>query len=196
MSRTSRLSKATQGIAFDLRVIDILGNRHCMGFERAARCADHDLRAARREYVFKIPSSLSRLLLARYLKDERDEPLATCLFNILSFLPVTICTFCVSSHCLGAAHFIALYALFLQRFMLALHYSQHRPIFRRGSMLAPLLPTALTPLFGLPIGSYHVHHCLMHHQVLLQHGLSTKSCKLSTRLLTRDTNSIYFSHTG
>ncbi|KAK9827031.1 hypothetical protein WJX74_004078 [Apatococcus lobatus] len=134
-----------------------------MALQRALTSADRDLSSERAEFVFRLPAVVSRQLSA-LLKDARDEPLAICLANICSFLPLTLCTCCISSHWLGAAHFTVLYALYLQRFMLALHYSQHRPIFKRGSSLNQLLPGALTPLFGLPIGSYHAHHCLMHHR--------------------------------
>ena len=134
-----------------------------MSMDRAIEGAHIDQTAARREYVFALPFGLSRCLEER-LKDPRDLPLATCLVNVVCFLPVTFATCLISSHLLGAIHLVLLYTLFLQRFLLALHYSQHRSIFRQTSPWRHLLPGALTPVFGLPIGSYNVHHCLMHHQ--------------------------------
>ncbi len=135
-----------------------------MSKERATSSAQYDIRAVRREYVFALPSGISRLL-EQQLKDPRDLPLATCLVNVLLFLPATLLTCSIRSHVLGLLHLVLLYSLFLQRFLLALHYSQHRPIFKRTIPWRHIVPGALTPMFGLPIGSYNLHHCLMHHQV-------------------------------
>jgi hypothetical protein len=52
------------------------------------------------------------------------------------------------------------------RFMLTLHVTQHRQLFRPtplGAALNQLAPYALAPLYGLPAGAYRLHHCIMHH---------------------------------
>jgi len=58
-----------------------------------------------------------------------------------------------------------------QRFILAMHYAAHRPLFsprRLGAYAAAALntfpQTVLSNFYGMPCGTYYVHHCIMHHQ--------------------------------
>eukprot|EP00898_Chlorokybus_atmophyticus_P001272 jgi/Chlat1/2145/Chrsp17S02722 len=72
-----------------------------------------------------------------------------------------------ASHVLGAAHLSATLGLFLQRFILWLHYSEHRRTFTGKGYLPRvlnMLPSmALCALFGIPPGMYRLHHIVMHH---------------------------------
>lgn len=45
------------------------------------------------------------------------------------------------SHWVGAAYFVATYALFLQRFMLTLHFTEHRRLFKKGAPPSQPLPS-------------------------------------------------------
>ena len=56
-----------------------------------------------------------------------------------------------------------------QRFILAMHYAAHRPLFnerrhgRLGKVLNLLPQTLLSNFYGMPAGSYYLHHIVMHH---------------------------------
>jgi len=52
--------------------------------------------------------------------------------------------------------------LFMERFILMMHFSSHRPIFK-SEALVDFLTSVVAPIFGVPCGVYKVHHCLMHH---------------------------------
>uniref|UniRef100_A0A383V8J9 Fatty acid desaturase domain-containing protein n=2 Tax=Tetradesmus obliquus TaxID=3088 RepID=A0A383V8J9_TETOB len=70
----------------------------------------------------------------------------------------------VQSHLLGLAYFLVNYVLFLQRFLLTLHYTEHRKLFKPScGWLNHLAPYLLSPLFGVPAGAYRLHHVVMHH---------------------------------
>merc|ERR1719424_2603374 len=57
------------------------------------------------------------------------------------------------------------YALFFQRFVLCLHYSEHRKIFRQPfGFMNGYLQYVVAPFMGIPIGMYHLHHVVMHHK--------------------------------
>jgi len=54
--------------------------------------------------------------------------------------------------------------MYIQRFILMLHYSQHRKLFEKSSPWNNVIPYLLTPFFGVPSGLYFAHHIIMHHQ--------------------------------
>ena len=57
------------------------------------------------------------------------------------------------------------YALFLQRFILCLHYSEHRRIFKKQyAFLNGYLQNVVAPFMGMPSGMYNLHHVVMHHK--------------------------------
>jgi len=58
-----------------------------------------------------------------------------------------------------------------QRFILAMHYAAHRPLIspaKCGKALSTALNAfpqlVLSNFYGMPAGTYYVHHCIMHHQ--------------------------------
>jgi hypothetical protein len=66
----------------------------------------------------------------------RDEPALVLVINILlTTLPAAVLQlrYNNSSHVLGAAYVITNYVLYLQRFMLTLHVTEHRRLFRSSS---------------------------------------------------------------
>ena len=124
------------------------------------------------------------------LNDARDEPCLLLLLNVASpqppraslasaplggaatpplqvclVVPAAAALFAAPpSHALGFLYLAATYALFLQRFMLTLHFTEHRRLFRPGlGALNNVIPLLLCPLFGLPSGLYWLHHCVVHH---------------------------------
>lgn len=116
----------------------------------------------RREYLFRLGPALEAALTRR-LRDPRDLALALLLTNIcLTTLPGAVLVLLTRSHIVGALYCALNSALYLEPFLLALHFGTHRPVFRaaRANLLAPVL---LAPLFGLPPGLYRAHHVHMHH---------------------------------
>lgn len=108
------------------------------------------------------------------LADPRDEPLLYLLLNVLSTtVPAAGAVFWLTTavsrpfnHIIGAVYLAVNYCTFLQRFLLGLHCSAHRPLFRPSwSALNGVMPYLVAPLFGIPAGMYQLHHCIMHHVV-------------------------------
>lgn len=161
----------------------------------AIQAAQYDLSADRREYYFSLPSCVANRLQP-LLKDQRDLPILCLFYNAsVTVLPAAVGVFALPawSHLLGPAYFVCAYVLFLERYLLALHYSEHRKLFSKGQhrvyTVASLLdrlhralskvactctehvwlnnfgPVVLAPFFGVPGGLYHSHHCVMHHVV-------------------------------
>jgi hypothetical protein len=93
-----------------------------------------DLGAARREWHVS-PPCWAAPALHSLLADTRDAPLLYLLLNVAAFVPpaAALLLRAPPSHALGAAYFVATYALFIQRFMLTLHFSAHRRLFRAGA---------------------------------------------------------------
>eukprot|EP00887_Chlorella_sp_A99_P005783 scaffold1.g5783.t1 len=133
---------------------------------RARAAAAADLAAPRAEYLFA-PPALVAAALRGLLADPRDQPIANLIFNLLVVtLPSAALLYAArpASNWPGALYLGANYALFLQRFMLTLHFSEHRRLFRKGwGALNQLVPFVLAPFFGVPSGMYRLHHCVMHH---------------------------------
>lgn len=99
------------------------------------RAATTDLLAERNEFLFKFPISLVQKQIVFMLQTPRDLPIVYLFSNICMLtVPAAIAlfTYAPTSHLVGAVYFILNYVLFLQRFMLALHYSEHRKLFRSG----------------------------------------------------------------
>lgn len=102
--------------------------------ELAAELARRDLRGPRREYLFRMPGFVARPL-STMLADTRDEPIVHLLCNqLLLVVPAAVLLFLYChSHIVGALYFALNYALFLQRFMLTLHVTEHRKLFKAGT---------------------------------------------------------------
>jgi fatty acid desaturase len=127
-----------------------------------------DLTAPRNEFVFRTPVLSG--MLQRHLKDERDEPMAHLIANILvynvvflsSIIAAALAQGTTSVVVLGLLNLVMHYGCFLGRFMLMLHYASHLTIFT-SPLLNGMLHWFLPPLFGLPCGVYKSHHVIMHH---------------------------------
>lgn len=112
---------------------------HAPEAARLLAAAAADAAAPRAEFLFAPPAALHKRL-ARLLADPRDLPLLFLYLNIcLTTAPAATALFlCFPAatrplpHWLGAAYLVATYVAFLARFMLSLHYSQHRRLFRSG----------------------------------------------------------------
>lgn len=109
--------------------------------QRLLAAAAADAAAPRAEFLFAPPAALHKPLAA-LLEDSRDLPVLFLYLNVaLTTAPAALALFCAFPpatrplpHWLGAAYLIVNYALYLARFMLSLHYSQHRRLFRKGEL--------------------------------------------------------------
>jgi len=129
-----------------------------------AALANADLSARRREALFSPPPFVASRLTA-LLADPRDAELLFALLSVACVVPPAALALLLSppSHALGALYFGCVYALFAQRFLLALHYSQHRRLFRAPWGALNALGPALGCFFGVPPGVYRLFHCVLHH---------------------------------
>ena len=103
----------------------------------------------------------------RLMNDERDLPFVRlCMKLFFLNLPVAALLYVpgVYRWWLGALYFVVSSALFLGPFILMLHNTSHRPLFKREYRLLNLVvPWALGPFFGETPDSYFAHHVGMHH---------------------------------
>ncbi len=103
--------------------------------ERIKAAAAADIAAPRGEFLFKPPSALVAALCG-LLQDKRDAPILYLLFNICcTTIPAAAWLFWLrpTSNLPGLVYMVANYVLFLQRFMLMLHFSEHRRLFKKGA---------------------------------------------------------------
>ena len=145
------LSDSASGSANKIRMVDSTG-KEILGLS--------DLGAARNEFLFRSP-------LTFMAKDERDHPMVHLQFSItVTVLPAAAALFlCELPLWVGPLYVLGIYAIFFQRFVLCLHYSEHRKIFKpRFGVMNGYLQYVIAPFMGIPIGMYHLHHVVMHHK--------------------------------
>lgn len=162
-----------------------------------------DVRDVRHEYIFKPPSFVEKWLRSQLIH-QKDAPIAFLMFNIVVMtLPAALTVFLVTTpglggvggwkgNLLGVAYLVTNYVLFMQRFMLGLHFSEHLPTFKKtfvGSILSNLFPIVIAPFFGMPPGFYRLHHVVMHH---VENNLTSYDLS-STEPYQRD-NFLHFVH--
>jgi len=126
----------------------------------------NDLNDVRREYLFALPAFIEKPLYDQLL-DKRDLVMVRLMLNItVVMLPWALLLFYLRTFpaWLGVGYLVVNYALFLQRFMLTLHFASHRRLFPKGSKLNNFAQYVLAPFFGLPSGAYYFHHVVMHHR--------------------------------
>mmetsp|Transcript_16402 Transcript_16402/g.30901 ORF Transcript_16402/g.30901 Transcript_16402/m.30901 type:complete len:375 (+) Transcript_16402:119-1243(+) len=128
-----------------------------------------DLSNYRNEYLFRTPFVADAM--EPLLKDDRDRPMLYLLLNIAEILfPGALIVFYVNiqgwaaplRHLIGLLHIATIVVLFLERFMLMMHFSSHRTIFH-NNFLNSAIVWLYAPMFGVPAGVYKLHHVIMHH---------------------------------
>ena len=159
---------------YDQSLVDNAKPHH----REAVKLALTDLYGVRHEALIRLPSSWERALCNRVLNDPRDLRL------FLTFLQITlwlVFSCYVQLFVLPkddprslwwmAIHLPVTWIAFGQRFILAMHYAAHRPLFspkHLGKFLAAALnvfpQVIISNFYGMPAGTYYVHHCVMHHQ--------------------------------
>jgi len=131
-----------------------------------------DQNSTRREYQFPLPKAVHDIMDPD-LADKRDAMMLDLKFNITCVLfPSIAFQFWMPTALSGWATYFGLFHLFLvyffytQRFILMLHYSEHKRLFKPQSkftFLHTYCPFILSPIFGIPSGCYRLHHVVMHH---------------------------------
>lgn len=103
----------------------------------AVEAAAIDLHADRHEFYFRLPYWLE-VILKPLLQDERDLPILYLFYDVLvTVLPAVLALFAcpAKASLLGPVYLGGSYVLYLERYLLALHYSQHRRLFKAGTHL-------------------------------------------------------------
>ena len=110
-------------------------------------------------YLFWVP-------LVHYLvRDQRDLPVALLIFNVaICMIPFACCVYYSSSHWVGAAYVLVLYGCFFGRYMSMLHEFAHNSVFKSRWFGFLLVTVLLGGMHGVPMGTYHLNHLIMHHK--------------------------------
>ena len=111
-------------------------------------------------------SAYERLLL-RYIREERDLPIAKLLVSMAAVLWPAVGALYSLSH-LSVLHalvyYVVLFGFFFDRFILALHNFSHRQLFKvQYRWMTRFVTWTLGPLAGETPETYFVHHIGMHH---------------------------------
>lgn len=137
-----------------------------------------DFTAARNEHLFALPSFVQNLL-KKTLVDERDYIALELLVNVLmTVVPAWIFVWSIPLvfpeeyqwliHVFAPIYYLAcLLPVFsvYQRFILTLHVTSHRRLFpKKFDFVNKLNEIFVNPFFGIPPGSYYLHHVVMHHR--------------------------------
>lgn len=127
----------------------------------------YDAMAKRNEYLFRIKYFDN--FLVKFLNDKRDIVTAWTFINLITIsLPLIFFNLYFSSvlpSICAPLTFLFNTLTFTDRFILGLHYSSHRPIWKDKASFMNYIPTVfIAPFFGLPSGNYWTHHILMHHR--------------------------------
>jgi len=135
-------------------------------YEELFKNVKQDEQGTRYEYIFGF-SFLDSLILS-VVEDPRDKIMVYTTLNILFITfgsALTLFIYRPFSHLLAVGYLVVNYALFLQRFILMLHFSEHRRLFKKKyDYLNYIIPYVIAPLFGIPSGVYKLHHVVMHHK--------------------------------
>ena len=128
--------------------------------------ANDDIGAARKEALLRLPAWAEEWAAATFLSDPRDAIMVSLIVNIVVIcVPLSILLWKYPSHWLGVATWVFKLIAFLQRFILMMHYSEHRRLFKAPyhAVGKHLLNFGISPFLGIPCGMYRLHHVVMHH---------------------------------
>merc|ERR1719440_15856 len=137
----------------------------------------HDLHGNRMEALITLPRSWEAYLCNHVLQDRRDYPLLVTFVQCALWIVFSsaVQLFVLPKDGWGylwiLVHVPVTWILLAQRFILAMHYAAHRPLFPErgkwgtlGQLLNNLPQWVLSNFWGMPSGSYYLHHIVMHHQ--------------------------------
>ena len=113
----------------------------------------------------RAPSPAERVA-ERFIRDRRDLPF----LKLMALLSVTVVSTGITLFVRGAFHWwlagvhLALVVYFMGPFVLMLHNTSHRTLFKRPwQWMNQYIPSVLGPFFGESPETYFVHHIGMHH---------------------------------
>lgn len=113
------------------------------------------------------PASWIDRLALRFINDERDLPFVRLsLAMSLVMMPFAVVLYLPGQFTwwLAAVYLALNFGLFFDRYILMLHNTSHRSLFkRRYRWLNHYIPWVLGPLFGETPNTYFAHHIGMHH---------------------------------
>lgn len=126
-----------------------------------------DQTATRNEYLFEMPEFLRELAL-RHLNNPKDLPIVHLLFDIsVTTIPLTLAAWVLNFSTLVVSIMVGMnYMFYFTRFVLGMHYAEHRPLFKRdgpASWINHLWGHIHCGFFGFVPGGYKLHHVIMHH---------------------------------
>ena len=125
-----------------------------------------DIPAKRQECWGRLPRFIEDFVVSTFLKDPRDAIMVSLIFNILiTQIPLLYLLYTYPSHWFGLFYILFGTGMYLQRFILMMHYAEHRQLFKQPfhSVSQYFLSYLLCPIFGIPPGMYRLHHVVMHH---------------------------------
>lgn len=135
------------------------------------------------------PGGLDRFFL-RYIKDPRDLPFAHLSMQITLFvIPFAAFLYVPGQFhwLLAAVYMFVSLRMFLDKFILMLHNTSHRSLFKREyRWMNHYIPWVLGPFFGETPDTYYAHHIGMHHPENNMHD------DLSSTLHFRRDNPLHF----
>lgn len=103
----------------------------------------------------------------RFIRDERDLPFVWLSLQMTTILlPLAVLLFVpgVFQWWMAPIYWAVLFGGFLDRYILMLHNTSHRPLFKRQfGFMKFYIPWVLGPLCGETPETYYVHHITMHH---------------------------------
>jgi len=123
-----------------------------------------DLTEDRKEYLFKLPQAIEDKIIPQ-LVNPKDIVMIRLIFNIsVTIIPSAALLFWYRNPpvVLGVLHMFMILVLYLQRFVLTLHFASHKSLFN-SHLFDLYLQYVISPFFGIPSGTYRSHHVVMHH---------------------------------
>ena len=86
-----------------------------------------DIHCVRKEAALRLPKVVEDFLASFLIEDKRDAVMLSLIFNICcTTVPLNVYLFLHPSHMLGAFTIAFTLYMFLQRFILMMHYAEHR----------------------------------------------------------------------
>mmetsp|Transcript_8941 Transcript_8941/g.23261 ORF Transcript_8941/g.23261 Transcript_8941/m.23261 type:complete len:422 (+) Transcript_8941:78-1343(+) len=126
----------------------------------------YDQRAVRREYLVRLPRAIEDWANRHLITDPRDTIMLSTMANMFVCSgTLSAMLFRYPSHWFGLMVALSNALLWTQRFILMLHYAEHRPLFHKSvGFLRYVMPWVMAPFYGIPTGVYRTHHIVMHHK--------------------------------
>lgn len=176
---TPDLSSYDPSLRVDASLLENAKPHHRYAVELAMR----DLYGKRMEALISLPPSWREFLCAKALRDKRDYPLLLTFIQcavwlvFTSFVQLFLLPQSGWSYLWLLVHVPVTWALLAERFILAMHYAAHRPLFSEkgaygtlGWVLNNTPQMVLSNFWGMPSGAYYLHHIVMHHNVTPPRG--------------------------